>query len=399
VYNPNYNQSGLSAVRCIWADSEGLTVDSGKICTISFQVEAKGSSALQIGDVVLKDASYHNVAQQTHVNGTITGTVPLSHTATVSSSIYTVSADSITAVPYGTTLLNFKNNLTPAAGASFEVYQVNGTTIATDLQTGYKVIVTAEDTTSTKTYIVTVDQFQGAVLTVANSTSTKGNPVTVNISITNPSGTAKGQFDLVYDPLKLTPTAASPGAVISGFTFQPNINFTSGNFHAVRCVWDGSTPITNSGILCTITFNAIETGTSELSLQNVVVNGASNQPIPFTLVNGSVVIDEAIDECFIATAAFGSKFEPSVTLLREFRDQFLMTNSPGRSLVAFYYKNSPPIAASIAGNEIMRAIVRALLAPIIGIVYLLMNPVAPLVLLIIIFAFWNWRIRRRVPQA
>ncbi len=91
---------------------------------------------------------------------TVTVTVqPASNDATVSSTVYTVSNvdGTITNVPYNATLATFKSNITPAAGATFEVYQSDGTTVATDLQTGYKLICTAQDGTTTKTYTITLN--------------------------------------------------------------------------------------------------------------------------------------------------------------------------------------------------------------------------------------------------
>jgi hypothetical protein len=71
------------------------------------------------------------------------------------------------------------------------------------------------------------------------------------------------------------------------------------------------------------------------------------------------------DECFIATASFGSKFEPSVVILRMFRDRHLMSNSYGQSFVKFYYRHSPPIARNIAGSELKKGIVRLVLSPLV----------------------------------
>ena len=103
-----------------------------------------------------------------------------------------------------------------------------------------------------------------------------------------------------------------------------------------------------------------------------------------------------LDECFIATAAFGSKFQPAVAFLRQFRDQCLLTNWMGTKFVNFYYKNSPPIAQFIAGNDTLRGIVRGLLVPFIAIAYGIMHPVQGcLGLLVIIFAAVLWRKRRR----
>lgn len=69
--------------------------------------------------------------------------------------------------------------------------------------------------------------------------------------------------------------------------------------------------------------------------------------------------------CFIATAAYGSELDPHVQTLRSFRDRFLMTNAPGRALVAAYYRWSPPIADYIAPRPWLRAVVRALLWPLV----------------------------------
>jgi hypothetical protein len=74
--------------------------------------------------------------------------------------------------------------------------------------------------------------------------------------------------------------------------------------------------------------------------------------------------------CFIATAAYGSYLDPHVEVLRTFRDQRLMTNQPGRKFVAFYYEHSPPIARVISEHPLLKAVVRALLTPIVyGLTY------------------------------
>jgi len=69
--------------------------------------------------------------------------------------------------------------------------------------------------------------------------------------------------------------------------------------------------------------------------------------------------------CFVATAAFGSPMASDVVLLQQFRDNRLMTNTPGRAFVNFYYRVSPPVAQFIAGHEGLRAATRLALAPVI----------------------------------
>jgi hypothetical protein len=62
--------------------------------------------------------------------------------------------------------------------------------------------------------------------------------------------------------------------------------------------------------------------------------------------------------CFIATAAYGTETASQLVILRDFRDQVLLKNALGSRFVATYYKLSPPIAAFIAKNDFLRAVVR-----------------------------------------
>ena len=70
-------------------------------------------------------------------------------------------------------------------------------------------------------------------------------------------------------------------------------------------------------------------------------------------------------KCFIATAAYGTPMEDEVLALRQFRDRYMLTNPVGKQLVDLYYKVSPPIANSIRDKEEARAVVRAILWPVV----------------------------------
>jgi len=104
--------------------------------------------------------------------------------------------------------------------------------------------------------------------------------------------------------------------------------------------------------------------------------------------------------CFIATAAYGSYLHPKVALLRAFRDDYLLTNAPGRLFVSLYYRVSPPIADLIARHSLLRGATRLLLAPVILAVE---HGRAALLVMLICFGFAvpvlgkvrDWRAARR----
>lgn len=90
--------------------------------------------------------------------------------------------------------------------------------------------------------------------------------------------------------------------------------------------------------------------------------------------------------CFVATAAWGSYLDVHVLALREFRDRYLLTNTPGRWFVRQYYAFSPPLADVIADSDHARQVARWLLTPV---VFVVLNPFESgwvLVLLVLLFA-------------
>lgn len=71
------------------------------------------------------------------------------------------------------------------------------------------------------------------------------------------------------------------------------------------------------------------------------------------------------ERCFIATAAYGSPMDLRVQILRDFRDRILLKSSLGRDFVDWYYRHSPSWAAWIAQSEFRKALVRAVLWPVL----------------------------------
>lgn len=68
--------------------------------------------------------------------------------------------------------------------------------------------------------------------------------------------------------------------------------------------------------------------------------------------------------CFIATAAYGSYFEPHVREIRLFRDMYLAQTDLGKKIVNFYYAHSPKYAAIIRESSTLKAITRTALTPV-----------------------------------
>jgi immune inhibitor A len=105
--------------------------------------------------------------------------------------------------------------------------------------------------------------------------------------------------------------------------------------------------------------------------------------------------------CFIATAAFGSYFDPYVVILRTFRDRFLLKTSLGQDFVEWYYRISPPLADIIGDRELLKKIVRLLLLPAVGLSWLCITvgPVFTLFLVLLtLFMIWM-AVRRRLKKA
>jgi hypothetical protein len=69
--------------------------------------------------------------------------------------------------------------------------------------------------------------------------------------------------------------------------------------------------------------------------------------------------------CFVATAAWGDYHHPWVKSLRRFRDEVLQSSPAGRELVRDYYLIGPRFARAVEKSEPLRALARALLAPLV----------------------------------
>lgn len=78
---------------------------------------------------------------------------------------------------------------------------------------------------------------------------------------------------------------------------------------------------------------------------------------------------KSVSPCFIATAAYGTPMHEDINVLRDFRDEYLMTSAVGRVFVKVYYTTSPPIADVIREHKWLRAVVReGIIEPLVCVV-------------------------------
>jgi hypothetical protein len=209
-----------------------------------------------------------------------------------------------------------------------------------------------------------------------------GNTFTVNTTFTVPAASLP---DYSFKYLKLAPSSAAPGPLSISYPNKPAayviIAFLQTAGTSTQFVAD-----TNGNI----TIPAVSSADTLYLLISNNVSGAANtpaepaQPIqpPTDATNpntGNAIVIQVPTAappassggggggggCFIATAAYGSYLHPKVMVLREFRDRWLLTNTPGRLIVAAYYRLSPPLAAIISGNETLRLMARFALTPLI----------------------------------
>ncbi len=87
--------------------------------------------------------------------------------------------------------------------------------------------------------------------------------------------------------------------------------------------------------------------------------------INYFALGSPIVLPGGGDDCFIATAVYGTKMAREVISLRRFRDTRLLKNRTGRAFVRWYYKHSPPVADFIRDKKILKAAVRVGLQPLL----------------------------------
>ncbi|MBP1761216.1 MAG: cell wall/surface repeat protein, partial [Firmicutes bacterium] len=263
---------------------------------------------------------------------------------------------SISGIPtVGKTLTADISGLTNQSGILSYQWKRGGTRIEGATAASY--VLAEADTGYTITVVVASSDNSGTVTSAA----------TAEISATG--GGLSNLADL--SSLSLSVGTLSPAFSASTLSYTASVANSVNTIRVTASVYDSSATLLING---TELQSGAESGNIELNMgeNTITVKVTGTDQAVKTYVITVTRAEE--DECFIATAAFGSKFSWPVSLLRQFRDQYLLSNDLGRSFVRFYYHNSPPLADYIAGSEGLRLLVRVLLAPVIGLVYILYHP-------------------------
>ena len=176
------------------------------------------------------------------------------------------------------------------------------------------------------------------------------------------------QVTLAWDP--------NPEPSVSGY----RVYYGTASYYYTAVVDVGNqTALTISGLLPGMTYFFSATAYNESTGDESYFSGEIAYTVPG--VGTSPAASGGGGGGFIATAAYGSYLAPEVMTLREFRDQFLLTNDLGRAFVHWYYRVSPPVAAFISEDEALKGAVRLCLAPL---VYAVKYPAAALLMILAI---------------
>jgi hypothetical protein len=135
---------------------------------------------------------------------------------------------------------------------------------------------------------------------------------------------------------------------------------------------------------------AAQSNTSDNYTTSWSIDGTYTVSVNATNANGTsdtktwTVTVKAPSPCYIATATYGTPLDSRIDILRDFRDELLLTNPIGKTFVSTYYRTSPPIADALRENDGLRTITRlTLITPLVYLSKFLLNSILAIGIFII----------------
>ena len=129
-------------------------------------------------------------------------------------------------------------------------------------------------------------------------------------------------------------------------------------------------------------------------MQSTIVDVATDIPVSG---GGASDGDGDGNDCFIATAAYGTPLHPHLGLLREFRERYLRTSSAGRLFLSIYERYGPSLAALIQRYDILKGLTRIALLPVLGLCILILHtgPLPLIAFSVALCVLVVYRVRRK----
>ena len=327
-----------------------VTTNAGDVATASFAVTAGPPGTLTLTPIL--------GAVGTVVSGLATGfttdvscLVTAAPAAILSSPSCTISGGGnanigfivAPAAPVGSYTILVVGNTGKAASASFTVTTVTTTTTSTTTTAAPSFDLTVNP--STVTFLG-----PGTGATTVTVTSINGFHDQVNLAVASFPAGVSGTFA----PNPVTPPAG--GSTVSVLSLAVAQNAAS-TITIITIIGTGPPGGPTDTVGLTLIIQGTATTATTTGVTSVTTRTTTGPWVP--------------PKCIIATVTFGSEASPAVQFLRGFRDNLVLSTKAGSAFMgvfdAWYYSFSPSVAQFITNNDPLRAPVRVMLYPLLGI--------------------------------
>jgi hypothetical protein len=141
-------------------------------------------------------------------------------------------------------------------------------------------------------------QTAGVSVSPTQTTVFKGETFNVSVGVSSVTDLNGWQFTLYWDRTMLNCTGAAPqsptewggNTIDMGPGLQSNYNSTHSRYSFARAVTDQGSPFNGSTTIATLTFQALQPGTTSLTLTDTLLGNSTAQPITCGVSSGSVTV-------------------------------------------------------------------------------------------------------------